>query len=176
VISRVSLQPGWIAWLFWTAAYRDSVRDGYFTVRGLTAATDVPVYFLDAEHNLGATAFLSGRSAADGPITVHLQPCGAARARLVDRAGKPVSQSRVTYASHMTMMVVSPGPHRLYFARRRVSHCRVGFAHRRGPPPPGGRWAKPTLQECLIDPRAEYKRRSNQSRSTGGRPRLRRPL
>ena len=64
------------------------------------------------EHNLGATAILSGRSAADGPVTVRLQPCGAARARLVDPAGKPVSRSRDTYGSHMTMMVVTPGPHR----------------------------------------------------------------
>jgi hypothetical protein len=113
VISRAVLQPAWIAWLFWTAAYCDSVRDGYFAVHGLAADTEVPVYFLDAEHNLGTTAFLSGRSAADGPITVRLEPCGAARARLVDRAGKPVTRSRDTYGSHMTMMAVTPGTHRL---------------------------------------------------------------
>ena len=87
------------------------MRDGYFAVHGLAADTEVPVYFLDAEHSLGATTFLSGRSAADGPITVRLQPCGAARARLVDPAGKPVPRSRDNYGSHMTMMVVSPGPH-----------------------------------------------------------------
>jgi hypothetical protein len=42
----------------------------------------------------------------------------------------------------------------LHFARFRVSHCRVGFAHRRGPPPSGtvGK-AHPT---SLIDPRSEY--------------------
>ena len=113
VISRVILQPTWIAWLFWTAAYRDAVRDGCFAVHGLAPDTEVPVYFLDARHNLGATAFLSGRSAAGGAVTVRLQPCGAARARLVDSAGKPVPRSRDTYGSHMTMMVVSPGPHRL---------------------------------------------------------------
>ncbi len=113
VISHVILQPAWIAWLFWTANYRDSVRDGHFVVHGLAAETEVPVYFLDAEHNLGATAFLSGRSAADGPVTVRLQPCGAARGRLVDRAGKPVPRSRDTYGSHMTLMAVTPGPHRL---------------------------------------------------------------
>ena len=77
VISRVILQPTWIAWLFWTAAYRDAVRDGCFAVHGLAPDTEAPVYFLDARHNLGATAFLSGRSAAAGPVTVRLQPCGA---------------------------------------------------------------------------------------------------
>ncbi len=91
VISRVTLQPNWIALLIWTGDYRDAVRDGSFAVHGLPADTEVPVYFLDAKHNLGATAMLSGRSAAGGAVTVRLQPCGAARARLVDPAGKPVA-------------------------------------------------------------------------------------
>jgi hypothetical protein len=113
MISRVILQPTWIAWLFWTGAFRDVTRDGNFTVHGLTADTEVPVHFLDAEHNLGATVLLSGRMAASGPVTVRLQPCGAAQARLVDSASKPVARSRDTHGSHMTMMVVTPGPHRL---------------------------------------------------------------
>ncbi len=110
VFSRVILQPSWVSWLFWTAFYRDAVRDGSFAVHGLPADAEVPVYFLDAKHNLGAIAMLSGRSAADGAVTVRLQPCGAARARLVDPAGKPVSGSRDAYESHMTVMVVTPGP------------------------------------------------------------------
>ena len=85
------------------------MRDGHFAVHGLAADAEVPVYFLDAKHKLGATALLSGKSAADGPVTVRLQPCGTARARLVDPAGKPVARSRDTYGSHMTMMVVTPG-------------------------------------------------------------------
>jgi hypothetical protein len=117
VISRVILQPTLMAWLFWTAFHRDAVRDGHFTVHGLPPDTTVPVYFLDARHNLGATVHLSGQSAASGPVMVQLQPCGAARARLVDPAGKPVPRSRDTYGSHMTMMVVTPGPHRLSQAR-----------------------------------------------------------
>ncbi len=109
--SRVILQPTWISWLFWTAFYRgDPVRDGSFAVHGLPDDAEVPVYFLDAKHNLGGIAMLSGRSAADGAVTVRLQPCGAARARLVDPAGKPVSGSRDDYGSHMTVMVVTPGP------------------------------------------------------------------
>ncbi len=89
VISRVILQPTWIAWLPGRPYYHGAVRDGHFAVHGLADDTEVPVYFLDARHNLGATALLSGKSAADGPVTVRLQPCGAARARLVDPAGKP---------------------------------------------------------------------------------------
>jgi hypothetical protein len=112
VISRVVLQPGWIAFLSWTANYRDEVRDGYFAVHGIAPDIEVPVYFLDAKRNLGATAMLSGRSAASGELSVRLQPCGAARARLVDAAGSPVRHSRDSYASHMTMMVITPGPHR----------------------------------------------------------------
>ncbi len=110
VIGRVILQPTWIAFLFWTGSYRDAVRDGSFAVHGLPADAEVPIYFLDAKHSLGATAMLSGRSATDGSINVRLQPCGAARARLVDPDGKPVPRSRDAYGSHMTMMVVTPGP------------------------------------------------------------------
>jgi protocatechuate 3,4-dioxygenase beta subunit len=113
MISRVVLQPTWVSFLFWTALYRGTVRDGHFAVHGLADDREFPVYFLDAKHNLGATAMLSGKSAAGGPVTVRMQPCGAARARLVDPRGQPVARSRDTYGSHMTMMVVSPGPHRL---------------------------------------------------------------
>jgi hypothetical protein len=110
VISRVILQPTMIAWLFWRSYYHGAVRDGHFAVHGLADDTEVPVYFLDVKRNLGATAFLSGKSAANGPVTVRLQPCGAARARLVDPAGNPVPRSRDRDGSHMTMMVVTPGP------------------------------------------------------------------
>jgi hypothetical protein len=112
VISRVILQPTWIAWLVWRSSHRGAVHDGQFAVHGLPPDALVPVYFLDAKHNLGAAAFLSGKSAAGGPVTVRLQPCGAARARLVDPAGKPVPRSRDGYGSQMTVMVVTPGPHR----------------------------------------------------------------
>jgi len=111
VISRVILQPTWIAWLVWRASHRGAVHDGHFAVHGLPRDALVPVYFLDAKHDLGATALLSAMSATRGPVTVRLQPCGAARARLVDSAGKPVLRSRDGYGSHMTMMVVTPGPH-----------------------------------------------------------------
>jgi hypothetical protein len=112
VISRVILQPLPTAFLFWTGNNLGLVRDGHFTIHGLADDSEVPVYFLDSRRELGATAYLSHKSALDGPVTVRLERCGQARARLVDPAGKPVARSRDTYGSHMTMMVVTPGPHR----------------------------------------------------------------
>ncbi len=111
IISRVILQPTWIAWLVWRATHYGAVHDGYFAVHGLPADAEVPVFFLDAKHNLGATVLFSSKSAVDGPVTVRLEPCGAARAVLVDRAGKPVPRFRDGYGSYMTTLVVTPGPH-----------------------------------------------------------------
>jgi hypothetical protein len=110
-ISRAILRPLPIAWLYWTAAYRDSVKDGHFAVHGLSDDTEVPVYFLDARHDLGATACFSGKSALSGPVTVRLDRCGQARARLVNPAGKPVARLRDAYTSYSCMMIVTPGPH-----------------------------------------------------------------
>jgi RNA polymerase sigma factor (sigma-70 family) len=108
-ISRVILQPTWIAWHWWRSYYHGAVqRDGHFAVHGLADDTEVPVYFLDARHKLGATARLSGRAGASGPVTVRLEPFGAARARLVDPDGKPVPRSREGAAS--ATLVVTPGP------------------------------------------------------------------
>ena len=46
------------------------VRDGRFELHGLDPDAEVPVYFLDSRHELGATLLLSGKSLADGPVTV----------------------------------------------------------------------------------------------------------
>jgi hypothetical protein len=110
-ISRVILQPTWIAWHWWRPYYRGEVLpDGHFTVHGLAEDVEVPVYFLDDRHRWGATARLSGRSGAKGPVTVRLEPFGAARARLVDRSGRPVPRSRDGAAS--VTLVVTQGPRR----------------------------------------------------------------
>jgi hypothetical protein len=49
---------------------------------------------------------------AGGPVTVRLEPCGAARAWVVDSEGKPVAKPRRDLT---VTMVVTPGPH--YSAR-----------------------------------------------------------
>ncbi len=93
-------------WSIWNARGHGRVRDGRFELHGLDPDTEVPVYFLDAKHELGTTATFSGKSMAGGAATVRLEPCGTARARLVDPDGNPVRKSgRVSIA-----MIVTPGP------------------------------------------------------------------
>ena len=76
------------------AAIHGKVRDGRFEIHGLDPDAEVPVYFLDPKRKLGGVVNLSGKSAAGGPVTVRLEPCGAARARLVDPDGKPSRDAR----------------------------------------------------------------------------------
>jgi beta-lactamase regulating signal transducer with metallopeptidase domain/protocatechuate 3,4-dioxygenase beta subunit len=111
-ISRVILeaQPtgGWRIWRATLASRGPGrVRDGRFALHRLDPETEVPAYFLDPERKLGATARFSGRSAADGPITVRLDPCGTARARLVTPDGKPIDRYP---AGDLMTMIVTPGP------------------------------------------------------------------
>jgi RNA polymerase sigma factor (sigma-70 family) len=108
MISRVFLPvtPGSL--LNWSPGRHGSVKSGRFEVHGLDPVAEVPVYFLDPHHKLGATANLSGKSAGGGQVTVRLQPCGTAKARLVDASGKPLAAYR---GSHLIAMVVTPGPY-----------------------------------------------------------------
>jgi RNA polymerase sigma factor (sigma-70 family) len=110
VLSRAILLPQPVPWRwFWGQTHGD-VRDGRFELHGLAPDAEVPAYFLDPEHQLGALAVFSVPAAKDGPITVRLQPCGLAMARLVDRTGKPLAGHRDPY---LIAMVVTPGPDRL---------------------------------------------------------------
>ncbi len=106
MISRIFLEPSSASWLIWYAPHHGSALGGRFRIHGLDPDAEVPVYFLDPHHKLGATVNLSGKSANPGPLTVQLQPCGAAVARLVDPTGKPIAGYR---ASGKIMMVVTPG-------------------------------------------------------------------
>jgi hypothetical protein len=83
------------------------VNCGRFEVHGLDPVAEVPVYFLDPHHKLGTTVNLSGKLAAGGLVNVRLQPCGTAKARLVDANGKPLAAYR---GSSLISMVVTPGP------------------------------------------------------------------
>jgi RNA polymerase sigma factor (sigma-70 family) len=108
MISRVFLEPSPAPWLYWRARHHGSVKSGRFEIHGLDPNAEVPVYFLDPHHKLGATVDFSGKSAARGPVTVRLQPCGTANARLVDASGKPLATYR---GSGLIAMVVTPGPY-----------------------------------------------------------------
>jgi RNA polymerase sigma factor (sigma-70 family) len=66
------------------------VKAGRFELAGGDPDRTTEVFFLDAKNRLGATVKLSGKDAAK-PITVKLQPCGQAKARIVDGKGKPIA-------------------------------------------------------------------------------------
>ncbi len=91
----------------WFAEARGGVHDGRFALYGLDPDAEVPVYFLDAKGKRGATLSVSGKLSEKGPVTVRLEPCGAAKARLLDSTGKPVTQCRLH--PYSIVMVVTPG-------------------------------------------------------------------
>ncbi len=135
ILSRLLVQPQPWPERDWGGQFHGNVHDGRLELHGLDPYAEVPVYFLDPKHKLGATVNLSGKSIAvmtiatntgrvavgatvrfsgesrtRGPITVRLQPCGAARARVVDPTGKPRAAYRDPF---MFSMVVTPSSDRL---------------------------------------------------------------
>ena len=106
MISRVLLQPSPSAGLLWQPNYTAQVRDGRFEIHGLDPHVEVPIHFLESKGKLGATAHFSGKSASGEPVTVRLEPCGMAKARLIDRDGKPVAGFR---GASLIAIVVTPG-------------------------------------------------------------------
>jgi hypothetical protein len=134
IISRIVLGPAYeIPWAPWGRTH-GKVRKGRFELHGVDPDVETPVYFLDPRRKLGAAVNLSSKSIAlmtmanraggiapgamiafsdksmvRGPITVKLDPCGAARARLVDPEGKPVA-GRLLPRDVSITMVVTPGP------------------------------------------------------------------
>jgi hypothetical protein len=91
IISQVVLNQGRELWGTWNNRTRGKVRQGRFALHGVAPDVETPVYFLDPERKLGAMVNLSDKLTDHGPITVRLEPCGSARARLVDPDGKPVA-------------------------------------------------------------------------------------
>ena len=107
IFSRILLDPRQRVSASWTGRYHDNAHNGRFEIHGLDPDTEVPVYFLEPSRKLGGMVNLSGKSATGGPVTVRLEPCGAARMRVVGPDGKPVV-GRLSRAS--IEMVVTPGP------------------------------------------------------------------
>src|SRR5207253_4873799 len=69
-------------------------RKGSFTLTGCDPDKTYPVVFLDAKHQWGAVAAISGKRAEGKPPTVRLTPCGSAVIRLLDSQGRPVQNYR----------------------------------------------------------------------------------
>ena len=107
MVSRIILMPSGSAWRSWQGSYHGPVRNGRFELHGLAADPEIPVFFFEPKRRLGAVVNLSGNSESGGPVTVRLETCGTARARLVDPAGKPIAGYRDPY---LVVMVVAPGP------------------------------------------------------------------
>ena len=90
-------------------------RNGQFEIHGLDPDAGVPVYFLEPKRRLVATALFTGKAASGGPVTVRLEPCVMATARLVDTVGKPVTGFSKPW---LISMVVTPGPFNSVTARK----------------------------------------------------------
>jgi RNA polymerase sigma factor (sigma-70 family) len=84
------------------------VRDGQFEIPGCDPEKPYTFYFLDRQHQLGATVELSGRSAGNGPLAIQLQKCGAATVRYKDHQGKPIAG----YRGDPLMLIITPGADR----------------------------------------------------------------
>ncbi len=110
MVSRILLMPSGLPSRSWQGSYQGHVRNGHFELHGLAADQQIPVFFLEPKRKLGTMVNLSGMSGADGPMTLRLDACGQARARLVDPAGKPIAGRRDPY---LIGIVVTPGPSRL---------------------------------------------------------------
>ncbi len=107
IIGRAALGPSVpTAWRLWWGDYHGNAPNGRFELHGLDPETEIPVYFLQPMQKLGVVVLLSGKSAAGAPLTIRLQHCGTAVARLVDAKGQPLARRRGEYSLSMN---VSPG-------------------------------------------------------------------
>ncbi len=107
MISRVMLGPSGAVRQAWRGDVHGEARDGRFELHGLDPDTETPIYFLEPNRKLGATVSFSAKVALTGPVTVRLEPCGTAHARLVDPGGN----ARAGFSkSWLISMVVTPGP------------------------------------------------------------------
>jgi beta-lactamase regulating signal transducer with metallopeptidase domain len=87
MISRLQINPISPSW---RGSWVEIVRGGGFAISGCSPGVEYPVYFLDQEHQTGATARVENNSANPEPLTVRLAPCGSAKAHFVDSDGKPI--------------------------------------------------------------------------------------
>ena len=111
IFSPLILDPATGAYAGWAGRYHGKFN-GRFEIRGLAPDAPVPVYFLEPQAQAGAVVNLSVMSAAGGPVIVRLEPCGSARARLVNPDGNPVAKP---VRDLSITMVVTPGPARNNF-------------------------------------------------------------
>ncbi len=88
---------------------RVEVKDGRFAIPGCDPENPGTFHFIDAKDRLGATVELSGKSAADGPVTVKLQPTATARFAIKDADGRPIAGRDADWPTDLRL-VITPGP------------------------------------------------------------------
>jgi RNA polymerase sigma factor (sigma-70 family) len=108
MFSRIIIAPTTSPWRMWRVDESVSVRNGRFELHGVALDEGLPVFLLEPARKLGATIHLSARSVGPEPVTARLEPCGAAKARLVDSMGKPVPGRRL--GPFFITLVITPGP------------------------------------------------------------------
>jgi hypothetical protein len=79
-------------------------RDGVFELHGVDPEKPARVFFLDSDHQWGATAEISAKQAGSD-VVVRFQPCGLAKARLVGPDGRPLAKMFPHFE-----IVGTPGP------------------------------------------------------------------
>jgi RNA polymerase sigma factor (sigma-70 family) len=86
------------------------VKDGCFEIPGCDPEKPVTFYFLDVKDHLGGTAEISGRLAAQGPITVRLRPTASASILLKRPDGKVPDYNEARGQLAGLRLVITPGP------------------------------------------------------------------
>ena len=86
------------------------VKDGRFEIPGCDPEKPFSFYFLDVKDHLGATVQLSGKSAADGPVTVRLRPAASASALLKSTGGKAPDYAASWLQLDHLRLIITPGP------------------------------------------------------------------
>jgi RNA polymerase sigma factor (sigma-70 family) len=103
IITRLHIEPFNSSWRG-DVSFQLHARDGSFELHGLDPENSAPVYFLDADHQWGASVELSGKHAGED-VMIQLQPNGQVKARFVGLDGQPIAKLTPDFE-----IIATPGP------------------------------------------------------------------